>query len=1477
MSDAIHRHFRILTDKELNDPDLLAAANEVRGLGGEEWSALLALPRVLVLAEAGAGKTHELKECRDALRAEGKPAFFLPLESLAQEDVQSLLSAIERDQLADWQGHDSKRAWFLLDSVDEMKLSRGKFERALERLAGALDGSLHRSSVIVTSRPSDWRPRTDLETFQRLLPSPPAPAGPDGSEAAFMEKLPGDRERRSEGNVEKAEVEAAPPATVQAYMLLPLSERQIRSFARIRKLPDAEAFVAAIEAEGAWAFARRPLDLLDLIEIWRRHRRLGSRWEQVETNIGIKLRDKHEDGALSEAMAREGASRLALGLALTRRRTLRTGEARVENGDEEVLLDPPSILPAWRPAEIAGLLRLPMFDPATYGRVRFHHRSVAEYMAATRIDFLSREHGLGRPAIDRLLFAQRYGVDVVLPSMRAVAAWLALRLDSVRLEIMRREPELLLLEGDPGALTLEHRIALIERVNAVYGKGGWRRLQIPHDAGRRISCPELVPAIRGIWSSRPENTEISEFMLELIWLGRLADASDIALEAALDPSLPYVHRVIASRALVDCGVSAAIVTVVQSMVAQPGNWDDQTVYGTIATLYPGHLSTGDLLRLLRRDPQRESSTAFTMAMREIVDSVDAGSPDATALRDGLVRLIVARIDPKSDWWEFKSGQGRLAEPLARLVWRQVETGVAADDGLLLAALYANQLTRRDYSDDKVVAKLRRWVAGQPPEVRASLFWLQDAVFRSMFEAAPRERFHRSIHYGLARMPESEDRDWLVAEVRTGSDPERRAVAVHALITMWHFAGRPRLERYRLVVLTRSAPELAEIVAKDAVQHEESPLVRKHEERDRRAKRLSKAKEDKRRDMWRSWRSDVIRDADAAFDPDKVDLTLASLVNWLRGRTDSGREDVWDSGAVVKAFGEAIGARFAAALVGYWKARVARSLPDAGAVEERLTEREWIIGFAGLAALSEQDDWTLGLTTDEAQSATVFALHHANQFPAWLGQLADARPDIVGRTIGVRLYRSLRRGSTRPHIGTLQHLQYGPDAARTMMLPILCTALERWPRRLRSEEVGKWWNSHLGYVVRIIARTGSEEVRMRAATICRDRVNAALGTAAAHEWLAALFQLDGVRAVDAMIDHVSAQKDRAAALVRALGAVEQGHRSVPLRFPDDRSKVEALLRAVRFTYDVLHPSTDPVRIGAHSVDDREEAEGVRDFLIGALFETPGSDAWRALMELADEPAFGHFPDRLRQIARQRAAKDADQTFLEPQDVIDLETRAEAAPHDTDTMHELVAERLRELQHGLRHDDFTNRRTLRRVTAEPEMQVNLAGLLRGLSRDAYKVVREDEAADLKKTDIRFLSSRSRQRAVVEIKMADARWTAVQLRTALEHQLVQLYLRMPDCRSGFLLLVHDGSRATWSLPGGDEVDIGGLVDWLQREGRALCERDGFAFRIDTVALDLRDPVLVDPHGQKQKPVGGKGKPGSKSPREQAEGADDGLPEDH
>ena len=58
----LKRHFRDLTKEELDGPELLAASNGHEFLQGSPWPELLECPRVLLLAEAGSGKTREMQE-----------------------------------------------------------------------------------------------------------------------------------------------------------------------------------------------------------------------------------------------------------------------------------------------------------------------------------------------------------------------------------------------------------------------------------------------------------------------------------------------------------------------------------------------------------------------------------------------------------------------------------------------------------------------------------------------------------------------------------------------------------------------------------------------------------------------------------------------------------------------------------------------------------------------------------------------------------------------------------------------------------------------------------------------------------------------------------------------------------------------------------------------------------------------------------------------------------------------------------------------------------------------------------------------------------------------------------------------------------------------------------------------------------------------------------------------------------------------
>ena len=297
----LQRRFHELSDSDLEDTESLLVWSG-SGYGPDiGWSELLEFARVILLAEAGAGKTAEMQQQANRLAGEGRFAFFVPLESLGGDsnvDILEILSVAKEGQderFKQWKANGRKPAWFFLDAVDELKLAEGKLDRSLSRLSRAIDGHLDRARVIISCRPSDWRSGSDLHTVHHRLPvlevrressiRPP--------EEVFIDTVRNGHHGGPSHAVDEEE-EIPSQGTVRTVAMLPMSDEQIERFTEWRDLNDVAAFLAEIARQDAWVFARRPFDLNDLIEIWSSTGRLGTRAEQHEANVTAKLRDDPE-------------------------------------------------------------------------------------------------------------------------------------------------------------------------------------------------------------------------------------------------------------------------------------------------------------------------------------------------------------------------------------------------------------------------------------------------------------------------------------------------------------------------------------------------------------------------------------------------------------------------------------------------------------------------------------------------------------------------------------------------------------------------------------------------------------------------------------------------------------------------------------------------------------------------------------------------------------------------------------------------------------------------------------------------------------------------------------------------------------------------------------------------------------------------------------------------------------------------------
>ena len=119
-------------DHEFNEEEQeLAFSFGFSGLSEKQkWNQLLQLHRVVILAEAGAGKTEEIRAATERLRNEGKKAFFFRLEHLCLNFNASFEIGTEAE-FTQWLSL-NESAWFFLDSVDEARLVAPKnFEAAI--------------------------------------------------------------------------------------------------------------------------------------------------------------------------------------------------------------------------------------------------------------------------------------------------------------------------------------------------------------------------------------------------------------------------------------------------------------------------------------------------------------------------------------------------------------------------------------------------------------------------------------------------------------------------------------------------------------------------------------------------------------------------------------------------------------------------------------------------------------------------------------------------------------------------------------------------------------------------------------------------------------------------------------------------------------------------------------------------------------------------------------------------------------------------------------------------------------------------------------------------------------------------------------------------------------------------------------------------------------------------------------------------
>ena len=391
----------------------------------------------------------------------------------------------------------------------------------------------------VSCRVSDWLYRTDLETMREALrPLLPIAAGrsetedpartPEGGPATPETSTPFQESRDSE----------RPEVDVKLVKMAPLDDARIARLACAWDVEDINRFSETLQEKGLEIFARRPRDLEWLVVYWREHGAFGDLADMVELNVRQKLRECNPariqlDEQLSVERARISAEALAAASVLNENPMIALPDPEVERDLPLRSLWPSDVLPNWSSREIQALLTRGVFDPATFGRVRFHDPMVRHYLAAC---WMAGKVVKGARAgkVRDLVLRDSFGNIRPVPSKRMVLGWLAAKVPEIRREIATVAPDVLLYCGDASQVPVEERGQALRALAARLREIERTDWTVFDSDVRRIVDPGLAAVIHELLDTEADNHEITHLLLRMVNLGNLSECVNSALPLAID-------------------------------------------------------------------------------------------------------------------------------------------------------------------------------------------------------------------------------------------------------------------------------------------------------------------------------------------------------------------------------------------------------------------------------------------------------------------------------------------------------------------------------------------------------------------------------------------------------------------------------------------------------------------------------------------------------------------------------------------------------------------------------------------------------------------------------------------------------------------------------------------------------------------------------------------------------------------------------
>lgn len=1397
------------------------------GFGAKTWPELWDAKRVVVLAEANSGKTEEFQHQIEALGEAGRDGFFAAIEAVADSGFLASLPRADRARFEAWKTT-LRPAWFLLDSLDEARIRQQSLEKALRALERDLGDAYDRARLIISCRGTDWQGEADLKRLRTYFPIPPAPKVVEDADTALTSVVTAPKA--------KAEERKANTGDILVVALTTLTRAQRMAFLNARNAPNLDEFEAALVLRGLRPMAERPGDLDLLVSYWKAHGQFGTLYEMTEAAISKRLRERDtrpKQGMLSVDKAREGAERLAAAMTLARKFTIGVPDDGVVSTDS---IDPALTLADWNAADRAALLDLGIFAPASFGRIRFHHRSVIEFLTATWLHRLIKAGKLSVAAMMRILVNDPFGVATIAPSLRAAAAWLAADVPQLRDYLIEHEPLVLIAHGDPTRLPIETRATLLLRLAARSAEGAVPDHWLDDHALWMFGDVALGPALREAWAQYGE-TSFRFQLLRLIELAQIPDCEALLRQCAMDAAAENAVRIAAANAMARIQDVTGLRAVADAMLAAPKVFGPRLAPGLAMACFPVALSVDELLRLVdETEPPREYQVeGFGYAM----DGLYAACPtpaDRHALLAGLAKLCTT--PPLKDFEFFSKRHRRIARLFGGMLRQAIldsdQEGVT--DGLvdlLSCTMRIGVENRRGdefavYEFLEAREDLRRRVIWR--DVDASFhIWPDQQATPGIWLAANRSRAWRLGPH---------DDAWLTQAAKDRGDQLERRVALSGLWWIWRDADDAQ---QRLDAVAESFADDA-VLSADLVRlrtpHAETDYEAQAKLHQAESEREAQLRQDRKITDLRALRERVVNNPSLISDEALLatwpgPLDLLQVTKWLAKKTGlENHQAATEHALLADVFSPEVEAAYVAGLKALWRGTEPER-PVTGKGGGYSIKHVVVLSVAGLNVEAMSKDWMSQLSDENVVRAARHASWSDVGIPEWLPALYEYRPALVGPVLLDEIKREWTRGDNA----------FTPFLNRGLVGKVKVEPLRSgiWALIVGDESPALQRIDTVRSLVPGLDLTSAENETLLALVQARFSFRRA-----SDDWpwikayLGLLFDLAPEVAIDSLHGVLDEQikelrSTRAEDLLGYLFGPYRGGRVTALL----KAKPTSVARLLRTIYRQVRLEDDEESDLIKSTEGRGDAEMARNAVLTSLIEMPGEEPYRLMLTLSAEPELAASGHRFLELAHRMAETAAERPAWTEKQVADFEQDQTGPIRTPDELVDVIRGLLDDLAGEMRTGDASPRSSLETAKDEYAVQDWLTWHLNKVAQARFIAVREKEVAGDVRPDISVTASLTLQELAIEVKHGEKDWTLPALEDALRNQLARDYLGTPSRRRGILLISnHRKARFWWNSDMTEKLGFKETVEHLSAIAATIMSNGSGPIRVSVYGLDVSDP---------------------------------------